>query len=340
MLLVLLLAAGGAARACTTVTLLAADRAWLDMACVVARQALRMPRQCVLLHALDGAPSTCAAWRRRLWRAGTQPPPCVAVAHTAAGASTSAWGTPAYFARIAPRLATLLALLESDELGAGVRGVLALDADVALLRNVAARAERRGADFVFQRELPCAAAEPCANGGVFWLDARSPRVRRVLRRALRYMRDLALPDQDALQEALAALPETRVAYLDALTHPNGWLAAYDDRVPAERALHLVHANWLPTRAAKRARLASLAGWRRDASACGALPNATAAEPPPPPPPLATCQLPRAWLAALGCRDAACAARRSARIRARCPPEARIEHAILRYINSRRHAPDA
>lgn len=324
-----------ASRGCSTVTLLAADRAWLDMACVVARQSLRQPHQCVLLHALDGSAATCDEWRRLMWRAGVQPPPCVPV--DAARTSGGDWGTPAYFARIAPRLSALLVLLESRELGAGVRGVLVLDADVALVRNVAARAERAGADFVFQRELPCAETD-CVNGGVFWADARAPAVRRVLRRAVRYMHELALPDQDALQAALAADESARVRYFDAHTHPNGWVAAYDNRVARERNLHLLHANWLRTRADKRARLAQLAVWRRDAALCGALPNATERQQHAPLPALATCDLPRAWLAALGCRSQPCAARRSALVALRCPPQERIAQRIRSYIKSLQEAP--
>jgi len=140
-------------------------------------------------------------------------------------------------------------------------GLFMLDSDTAIFRNVFGRVVRRyGAqyDFVFQRELPCHTEHRrrCVNGGVWWMSTRSERARHVLVRALRYMHELHLPDQDALQHALAADSAVRVAFLDVKRHPNGFVYNFDGRVRAKR-VHLVHVNWAPSKHAKLERLYDL-----------------------------------------------------------------------------------
>lgn len=158
-----------------------------------------------------------------------------------------------YFELIGHRLAYVARLARAP---GAYTGLFVLDSDIMLYRNVAARAERMGADFVFQREQPCAEAH-CVNGGVYWLRTRDQNVLSVLDRALELMRTLRLPDQDALQLALAAQP--RVAYLPADTHPNGFVHAaatlVGDGLRAAR-VHLVHANWCADKTDQLRRLAA------------------------------------------------------------------------------------
>lgn len=124
-------------------------------------------------------------------------------------------------------------------------GVLLLDSDVALFRNIGVRMARAGTDFVFQRELPCH-NEPhrrCVNAGVWWISTRSEAVLYVLDHALRLMRELRISDQDALQHALArAHRHVTVTYLAPTSYPNGFVYNYDRRLRA-RDVHLVHTNW-------------------------------------------------------------------------------------------------
>ena len=160
------------------------------------------------------------------------------------------YGELSYQSMLQKRMLVLYAYLQhpSD----AIDGVFMLDSDVLLRRNVADRFERLGADLVFQRELPCA-ARYCANGGVWWARARSPVALRVVERALSLMSTLAIPDQDALDVALSLEPDARVVYLPATTHPNGFVAAANDRLEASR-VHLVHANWCaPTHKERRLR---------------------------------------------------------------------------------------
>ena len=160
-----------------------------------------------------------------------------------------------YFALIERRLPVLLAMLEHPP--ADVTGVLMLDSDVALRRNVADRMERYGADLVFQRELPCARRR-CVNAGVWWVRTGSEPARRVVAAAVSLMRLLAVPDQDALEIALAsAAADLRVAYLPIERYPNGFVHAVNDRLEARR-IHLVHANWDALAGAKVPRLDALA----------------------------------------------------------------------------------
>jgi hypothetical protein len=164
----------------------------------------------------------------------------------------------AYFTLIGRRLAYVAQELEAD-IRPAFAGILVLDSDVALYRNIAGRAERSGADFVFQRELPCFERD-CLNGGVWWARANSSPVRAVLRRALELMRELALADQDALQLAIGEADGLlNVAYWLADTHPNGFVHAAATLIGhglRTSRVHLVHANWC-ARDAKQARLDAL-----------------------------------------------------------------------------------
>lgn len=150
------------------------------------------------------------------------------------------------------RIATVVHALEHTN----YKGVMVLDSDVALFRNVAARAERLG-DLVFQQEAPCA-DEKCVNGGVWWARGGAPDIVKFLNRVQDRMRALNLHDQDAFQLLLSdgkadALP-FQVNYFDWPTHPNGFLLA-TDKTLVRRKLHLAHANWcVGGRGCKRERL--------------------------------------------------------------------------------------
>jgi len=124
-------------------------------------------------------------------------------------------------------------------------GLLVLDSDTVLFRNIGARMARAGTDFVFQRELPCH-SEPrrrCINAGVWWVSARSDTAVAVLLHALRLMYELQISDQDALQHALT-LSNATVTYLDPMLYPNGFVYNFDRRLRADR-VHMVHVNWSP-----------------------------------------------------------------------------------------------
>lgn len=173
-------------------------------------------------------------------------------------ANSSGWGTPHYFELIQNRLPTVLRALESLPYDTSGRGLLLLDSDIVLRRNVGAWmhrfAARSGADFVVQQEWPCPQAPHCVNGGVWWVR-RSAGGAQVLREAAVLMEQLRVPDQDALQ-IVAARSARRVHFLDRLHYPNGHVAQFDPQFSVSRA-HLVHANWLRSYACKRAVLECL-----------------------------------------------------------------------------------
>lgn len=160
-----------------------------------------------------------------------------------------------YFSLIARRMTVLLASLE---FATRIDGILMLDSDVHLRRNIAPRMARYNTSLVFQRELPCS-TRVCANGGVWWARANDEGALRVVRHAHRLMRTLQLPDQDALGAALAAHPKVTVAYLPVESYPNGFAYAANERRETRR-VHLVHTNWCSFDD-KRARLAALAETR-------------------------------------------------------------------------------
>ena len=132
-------------------------------------------------------------------------------------------------------------------------GYFIIDSDVVLLRNMAARLARKDYDLVFQRELPCHSERMCVNAGVWWVRTGSFEAVRVLEYALRFMDELHLPDQDALQQALVDRPALKLAVLDASYAPNGFVYNVDRRLDA-RTLRLVHFNWAPSHRAKLERL--------------------------------------------------------------------------------------
>jgi len=237
------LAAQLVAARCGSTAIVFADSSWRALALETARELVRFPgNQCAVLWLWSCAPSNATFAHPRLiaWR-------------ECARAAGGEWGSRSYFAQISqrvPRLAALAAALPRS----AVHGVSLIDADVAVFRNVLARFERSNRTFVGQRETPCA-SEPshsCANGGVYWVR-RSVRGRRLLWRVAHLMRALGIPDQDALDIALAA-PDCDALYLDALRYANGHTMQYDADFDVARA-HLVHANWLRGLRAKERALA-------------------------------------------------------------------------------------
>jgi hypothetical protein len=155
---------------------------------------------------------------------------------------------------------TIIANLLDSGASVFVAGYLILDSDVALYRNIAARMTRLNADMVFQREIPCHESEYCVNGGVWWVSAHSEAARNVVHLALRYMRELNIPDQDALQHAIARTPDVDVMYLDPFRYPNGFMYNYESDLRRSR-VHMIHFNWAPSPTAKLARLADVGVFR-------------------------------------------------------------------------------
>ena len=149
------------------------------------------------------------------------------------------WRGSDYFDLIASRLVVMLSVLQypSDN----IDGVLLLDSDVVLFRNVVDRMARYGTDMVFQRELPCSSVN-CVNGGVWWARAHKPDVVRLITYALRLMRSLNIPDQDALDIAIDAYRNVSVTYLPVSRYPNGFVYDTNDRLSRSH-VHLVHVNW-------------------------------------------------------------------------------------------------
>lgn len=160
-----------------------------------------------------------------------------------------------YFGAIGERMPVVLNLLRELPRNNG-RGVLMLDADIALRRNVGAWAARASANatLVVQQEWPCQTwpHQRCVNGGAWWIRRTDAGVE-LLASTVRLMQLLNLPDQDALQIVAARQPHS-VHYWSRRTHPNGWCA---QRSHSLAGAHLVHANWLGSFECKRRALASL-----------------------------------------------------------------------------------
>jgi hypothetical protein len=176
------------------------------------------------------------------------------------GVDSEHWGTPLYFVRIDQRVPLLAALMRRLPVDSR-RGLALVDADVVVQRNVLARFVRSNATLAIQQEWPCATAplQLCANGGFYWLR-RVPAALALLARVERLMHRLRLPDQDALDVALARGRFGRaplvVDYLDRLLYANGYTMQHDARFDAAGA-HIVHVNWLPSREHKLAALRRL-----------------------------------------------------------------------------------
>lgn len=221
-----------------TLTILHTDRDYLDMTLAVAAEAVRFQGD-VWIISFAGA-SLC----HEMLIETLPGVKCFAQAEL---------GIASGFERVIDRrIATVVHALEHTN----YKGVMALDSDVALFRNVAARAERLG-DLVFQQEAPCT-DEKCVNGGVWWARGNNTDILGFLNRVQDKMRALNLHDQDAFQLLLSdgkadAVP-FQVSYFDWRTHPNGFLLA-TDKTLARRNLHLAHANWcVGGRGCKRERL--------------------------------------------------------------------------------------
>lgn len=220
-----------AAAVCEHIAVMFGDERWLDMTLAGARE-LR--------------PACAALW---LWIDGNTSavPGCAAadgalcyVDRTSAGGG--AWGTVRYFNKIAARVDIVRQILLRLPLDAR-RGVALVDSDIVFFRkNALARFEKLNRTLVVQQELPCwtAPRRLCANGGLWWLR-RVPESRALLAETVRLMQRLAVPDQDALDIAIATTA-VDTHYLDARRFANGWTFQHTDAAP--HSLHLVHLNWM------------------------------------------------------------------------------------------------
>jgi hypothetical protein len=228
-----------------TIVLLYTTEDWSDLACAATHQMLRYrPPHLVRVEAIVHNYSECE--RTLEFAEDTDVP----------SGCTERFGSKiSYMSILFIRLGDVRRHVDSRK--KGVTGYLMLDSDVVLYRNIVARMERAGSDFVFQRELPCHTERGrlCINGGVWWVRAQSKRALAVLDDAIHLMAQLWIPDQDALQHALARSNAT-VTYLNTRRYPNGFLYNYDRRLKASN-VHMVHVNWAPDKQAKLDRLYDL-----------------------------------------------------------------------------------
>ena len=241
---ILFLYTGGCRRTCKprVETLLFSDSGWEPMSCAAAMQAKRFSRSAgsnVTLILLDNDVDF-ASWSSR---------PAVAagisvITLPSVPRDESEWVMPTYYDELL-YLRLRATALRVRTMRDRFDGLLLLDSDTVLFRNIGARMARIGTDFVFQRELPCHTerARRCLNAGVWWVSTRSDETVRVLQHAVHLMEELLISDQDALQHALAA-SNASVTYLDPLLYPNGFVYNYDRRLRAART-HMVHLNWSP-----------------------------------------------------------------------------------------------
>ena len=184
-----------------------------------------------------------------------------------------------YFERIAPRFEILRNLLDNRDYS----GIMAIDSDVAVFRNIAARLERHQFNIVVQQDVPCR-KKFCVNAGVMWLRANNDAVKAVLDKAIVFMQALHISDQDALQMVLDVDPyrtvmivdvneirrlerydphfrkyyERRVTvlFLNSTVYVNGFVYQVNQRLH-KRRVHLVHVNWAKSTAQKQSRLTEL-----------------------------------------------------------------------------------
>lgn len=184
------------------------------------------------------------------WHLVTHAPAACTVVHHANANATAAWGTAAYFTMIRPRLSTVHSLLVSLPYS-HERGIMLLDADVVVQRNVEAWIARHyarrwpNAHLFVQQEWPCQTYPHrlCVNGGVWWVR-RTAIGQRLLWDAQQLMVHLRVPEQDALQIVANRRPDS-VYFLPRTAYANGFTALYDSQFSVHAA-HLVHANWLRT----------------------------------------------------------------------------------------------
>lgn len=233
--------------ACETIVVLFTDADWFNLAMETAAE-VTFPHSCVALWiwamrndsrlAMYQTEIDCANTRQcALYFYDTRP----------ALHRSSVWGQTAYFNKIVHRV-PIMAAIAKRLAPLPYLSLALVDADVALLRrNVFKRIARDSyrRDLVVQQEWPCATAPKrlCVNGGFWWLKIHARSVQ-FLDTVITLMHALAIPDQDALDLALArASANVSVLYLDRHHYANGWTAQYDKEWNW-RVAHIVHANWM------------------------------------------------------------------------------------------------
>lgn len=225
-------------------TLIFTDPGWSDVSCAAAAQARRFSTGgvgAVTVLMFEHDAHFCERKRVEMAPSGADFR-CIGSLLVSASPGGDGWCMPTYYDELLyRRLRATIAQLAATR----ADGLLLLDSDTALFRNIGVRMARAGTDFVFQRELPCHTERRrrCINAGVWWVRARSDAVEAVLRHALHLMAHLHISDQDALQHALA-VSNCTVTYLDPALYPNGFLYNFDARLRAAR-VHMVHVNWSP-----------------------------------------------------------------------------------------------
>jgi hypothetical protein len=245
------------AAACDTTLLLFSDRAWLAATETLLGEWGALSRRNIVNE-------SCAVlwlwWREedRLPRiCGINNLVCRVFPTVKSDEGGAQWGGGVYFAKIAQRLPAVVSELAMLGVNAS-RGLLMLDSDVVLRRNVGAwiRRDHRDAALVFQQEWPCQTApqQLCVNGGVWWAR-QTLEAQVMLQEAISLMNRLQLPDQDALQ-IISKRHSGSVAFLDRRPYPNGHTAFFSD-ISVLQSAHLVHANWLKSIECKLETLARL-----------------------------------------------------------------------------------
>ncbi len=219
---------------CTTVLFLFTDTNWLPETTALIDEWVQLRRAqsfcvCVTLWGEAALPNFCL-------RDGIL---CITKRDDSGVAA--AWGEQNdYWIKIGQRLPTVLAALESLPRHAG-RGVMLMDSDVLLRRNIDARLRLHNAEIAIQQEWPCQTAphQLCVNGGVWWAR-RSDGAIALLRAASDLMLKLRLPDMDALQ-IVAARRASSIRFLERTLYPNGYTAMKEGEY---KRAHLIHVNWL------------------------------------------------------------------------------------------------
>lgn len=219
-----------AASSCANIAVMFGDERWLDLTLTTAQE-LR--------------PSCVALW---LWLGSNTSavPGCAdALCYIDQTADASgSWGSKLYFNKISIRTHVMQQIIHRLPLDRR-RGIALVDSDVVFFRkNALARFEKLNKTLVIQQEMPCSKAprQICANGGLWWLR-RIPESRALLDEVARLQEILYVPDQDALDIAIAT-SAIDVHYLDADRFPNGWtLLQSDDTRNFTRLALLTDVHW-------------------------------------------------------------------------------------------------
>ena len=171
----------------------------------------------------------------------------------------NAWGHSKYFSKISQRVVVMRETLRllSQTLPIpefGRSGIVLIDSDIVLRRNVLARMPLVSKNIVIQQEVPCVTYphQRCANGGFYWLTVSEFSIQ-FLSDVIECMHALGIPDQDALDVVLHK-NQQHVHYLNTSLYANGYTLRNDRTFDLQNAA-MLHTNWFTTFERKTAVLA-------------------------------------------------------------------------------------